>query len=183
MFDNVGEKIKVLAKTIYIISVILFIIGGLVTAIIIGRAVENFFAGFGVFIGIAGVGFLISWVGSFFVYGYGELISDVSYARLSIKETKDEIAQLKQDINQTISDKTNTKETPEAGSKPVKKPEEKNTLHKTLEYAAKYTTDDGMKTYLSRAKKELSEEECAKIDELLKQPDTIRTEIDKFLKV
>lgn len=59
--------------------------------------------------------------------------------------------------------------------------EKKDPLWNTLEYAAKYTTDDGMKAYLNRAKKELSEEDRAKLDELLKQPDTIRSEIQKML--
>ena len=65
MFRNIGGKIKGLAKVIFIISVI----------------AAGFFAGFGIFILVAGVGFLVSWIGSFFMYGLGQLIEDTEINR------------------------------------------------------------------------------------------------------
>ena len=68
MFDNVGGKIKSLAKTIFIIETIIFIIGGLVmlsdggdTAMIYGVITII-------------VGPLTAWVSSWLLYGFGELI-------------------------------------------------------------------------------------------------------------
>lgn len=68
MFDNIGGKIKGLAKAIFIIATIIFIIAGLVmlsdggdTAMITGIVTII-------------VGPLAAWVSSWLLYGFGELI-------------------------------------------------------------------------------------------------------------
>ena len=67
MFDNIGEKIKILAKVIAVLG----IIASVVLGIYYMTAGREFF-GFGLMIAI--VGSLVSWVSSFFAYGFGELI-------------------------------------------------------------------------------------------------------------
>lgn len=66
MFDDIGGKIKGLAKVITIIGIVASCICGLVMLV----ESENFL--FGVL--VAGLGSLGSWVGSFLLYGFGELI-------------------------------------------------------------------------------------------------------------
>lgn len=65
LFENIGEKIKNTVK--------FFAIFGMVISILLG--VDIIFEGF-IFIGIIVtlLGFLISWMGSWLLYGYGELI-------------------------------------------------------------------------------------------------------------
>ena len=65
MFENVGNKIKILAKTITIIGIIGSIIGGISL-----MASELILEGLLVIVG----GSLFSWVGSFVLYGFGHLI-------------------------------------------------------------------------------------------------------------
>ena len=103
MFKNIGGKIKTLAKVLFIISVIVFALSAAVAAIYVGRmtayscggyayhsssrnGVAGFFAGLGTFIVGAGVGFLISWIGSFFMYGLGQLIEDTEINRKTNQE-------------------------------------------------------------------------------------------------
>lgn len=64
MFFNIGNKIKVLAMVTTIIGIIFSIIFGIIIMI------ENFFLGL-ISMLICGVS---SWVGSFMIYGFGELI-------------------------------------------------------------------------------------------------------------
>lgn len=77
MFDNIGGKTKTLAKVLCWIG----IIASLVFAIVLWS--QNSYRnptvalGFGVLIG----GALSSWIGSFFVYGFGELIDETTMNR------------------------------------------------------------------------------------------------------
>ena len=64
MFDNIGEKIKTLAKVLCWV--------GIGLSVIIGINAMDYSASSGVL--IIFIGSLISWVSSFFSYGFGELI-------------------------------------------------------------------------------------------------------------
>ena len=68
MFDNIGGKIKVLAKIICFGGIILSPIIG----IIMLASGGDISGGVGLMVIIGGC--LGSWIGSFFVYGFGELI-------------------------------------------------------------------------------------------------------------
>lgn len=70
MFDDIGGKIKGLAKVITIIGIIASCICGLVTLV----ESENLLVG----VLVAGLGSLGSWVGSFLLYGFGELIDQTA---------------------------------------------------------------------------------------------------------
>ena len=69
MFDEVGGKIKVLAKVICVIGIIASVITGVVF-----MTRSHAAALLGLVIMVAGS--LCSWVGTFFIYGFGQLIEN-----------------------------------------------------------------------------------------------------------
>ena len=81
MFDNIGGKIKFLAQ----ISTIIGIIGYLILGLIICNTDEDF-----ILIGvlIIFIGAILSWVSSFLLYGFGELIENSSVLVKHIKSQK-----------------------------------------------------------------------------------------------
>ena len=66
MFDNAGQKIKAAAEAFCWIGIILSIILGLMSVN------KNVIVGFIIII----IGVLSSWVGSFLLYGFGELVDN-----------------------------------------------------------------------------------------------------------
>lgn len=83
MFNNIGKKIKTLAVVLFIIMLIGVFVFGLLVMIYGTSAIPGanrrdlFFANSAsVLVGIViwCFGFLLSWIGSFFLYGFGELI-------------------------------------------------------------------------------------------------------------
>lgn len=79
MFDNVGSKIKGLASFFCWGGIIASIIGGI---ILIGLDEDLIFAGIAVIV----IGSLLSWISSFVLYGFGELV--VNSAIIAGKEGK-----------------------------------------------------------------------------------------------
>lgn len=76
MYENIGGKIKTLAKVICWIEIIACVVGGIVLCCI-GADSRG-----GEILVLSGVALMIlgplfSWVGSFLLYGYGDLISRV----------------------------------------------------------------------------------------------------------
>ena len=69
MFDNIGGKIKTLAKVVCWIGIIACIITGIV---LMATNDDLVLAG----ILTAVVGSLLSWVGSFILYGFGQLVEN-----------------------------------------------------------------------------------------------------------
>ncbi len=76
MFNNIGKKIKSLAKVICYLGIIASCISGIVVMVIMMEADDEIGAiiGFVALVVIAGVGSLSAWIGSFFMYGFGELV-------------------------------------------------------------------------------------------------------------
>ena len=78
MFDNIGGKIKALAKVVCFLGIAGSVIAGLVAMAQAGEvskysddvATATAFSGFLIMV----IGSLLSWIGSFFTYGFGELI-------------------------------------------------------------------------------------------------------------
>ena len=94
MFDNIGAKIMKLAKVLCWIGIILSVISGI--TIIAGGAnlSRSAYGSYGtvtsgnaVLVGILTIvfGCLISWIGSFFTYGFGQLIENTDYIRENTK--------------------------------------------------------------------------------------------------
>lgn len=73
MFKNIGGKIKGLAKVICIVGIAISIVVG-IGMICSGYNGAMVGMGFAVMI----VGSLVSWIGSFFAYGFGELIENTT---------------------------------------------------------------------------------------------------------
>lgn len=79
MFENIGNKIKVLAKVICILGMVASFISGISVLISVARlasygADEYVPLGLLFFIIIVAVGSLISWIGCFKLYAFGELV-------------------------------------------------------------------------------------------------------------
>ena len=74
MFDNIGGKIKTLAQVVCWIGIITSIIYGIV---LMGTDDDLIFLGFIVMV----VGALLSWVSSFTLFGFGEIIEDTKLIR------------------------------------------------------------------------------------------------------
>lgn len=78
MYENIGGKIKTLAKVICWIGIIACVVGGIVLCCI--GADDSYYGGW--ILVLSGVALMLlgpffSWVGSFMLYGYGDLISRV----------------------------------------------------------------------------------------------------------
>ena len=73
MFKNIGGKIKGLAKVICIVGIAISVVAGIG---MIGSGYNNAMVGMGLAVMI--VGSLVSWIGSFFAYGFGELIENTT---------------------------------------------------------------------------------------------------------
>ena len=86
MFNNIGKKIKTLAKVLCWIGIILSVITGI--AIMAGGGNYSYLSmngmqisvdsGAAVVVGILTIllGVLISWIGSFVLYGFGQLVDN-----------------------------------------------------------------------------------------------------------
>ncbi len=87
MYSNIGGKIKVLAKIICIIGIIVSVISGL--GIIIVSSI-SYNPGLSVFGGLLVIvlGVLFSWLSTFFIYGFGELIEKVTEIESEIRNQK-----------------------------------------------------------------------------------------------
>jgi hypothetical protein len=84
MFDNIGGKIKGLAKLVCWLG----IIGSGICGIVFEGATRS--NGGGLVIAI--VGAVISWIGSFFIYGFGQLVenSDIIAEKIENLENLEE---------------------------------------------------------------------------------------------
>ena len=74
MYKNIGHKIKNLAQVIFVLEALATVIWGLSIA-----SSDNGRAPFGLFIAIAGP--LVSFISSWFVYGFGEIIETLQKIR------------------------------------------------------------------------------------------------------
>ncbi|HRX14067.1 MAG TPA: hypothetical protein P5087_03525 [Eubacteriales bacterium] len=76
MFENIGGKIKTLAIIICWVGIVVSVIAAIViiSLSIVNHITRDIYLGVGILI----AGPLVSWIGSFFVYGFGELIEKVS---------------------------------------------------------------------------------------------------------
>lgn len=106
MFKNIGKKIKGLVKVIFWIYFISFILSGLgvvIMAIVSGAAVSEgnpaviALCAVGGLIGgaiVAGIGFLIAWIGSFFLYAYGQIADNTDKMAASTERLEAGVADL-----------------------------------------------------------------------------------------
>lgn len=90
MFNNIGKKIKTLAKVICWLGIIGSIITGIVLiAVGLDDLSSRYSSDEGVIMIVAGlltmvVGSIISWVGSFKLYGFGDVVDNVQAIRYRV---------------------------------------------------------------------------------------------------
>ena len=98
MWDDIGGKIKGLAKIIALLGIISSIIGGFVF-FNIARKMSYSGIYFGIGLATMFIGSLLSWIASWFMYGFGELIEKTS----EIEILKNYIINNRENINENIS--------------------------------------------------------------------------------
>ena len=94
MFNNIGGKLKELAKIVFVLGVIASV--SFAIALFTGDLAKDFGQGekliFGLIVIVAGI--VASWVSTWFIYGFGEIIdklTDIEYnTRKESKETESE---------------------------------------------------------------------------------------------
>ena len=99
MFDNIGSKIKTLAKVCCVIEIIGCVIGG-ITCISIDEAL----AGIGIALILGGS--LLSYVGSFALYGFGQLVDN---SDIIAERYKQEIIRKKKSVDKERKSKIASK--------------------------------------------------------------------------
>ena len=109
MFNNIGRKIKTLAKVLCWLGIIASVISGIVmvlTGVAFNRAsvvrgysatVDSELGGAAAVVGgivMMVVGSLVSWIGSFCMYGFGQLVenSDIR-TRVALQQSKKELSE------------------------------------------------------------------------------------------
>ena len=88
MFDDIGGKIQGLAKVICWIGIIASVITGIA---MITSATNRYYTNQGLLwtgIAVMILGSLLSWVGSFTLYGFGELVENSSVIRYELQSRK-----------------------------------------------------------------------------------------------
>jgi len=88
MFDNIGSKIKKLAIIIAICGFVISILYGIITIILAPPAFLS-----GLF--IIAIGCVSSWLGSFFTYGFGELVENSAIMAGKTTEEKNKKVEIK----------------------------------------------------------------------------------------
>ncbi len=87
MFDNIGKKIQTMAKVMTVIGMIIsFIIGFFVWDAFQAGTVGWAVLGCLFSLLCTGFGCLISWIGSFFIYGFGQLIENSDHTIKQLRE-------------------------------------------------------------------------------------------------
>lgn len=85
MFENIGNKIKSVAKAICILFIIYFVIIGLIQ-----MTHHAFWGGLITMVG----GSLIAWLSTLTLYGFGELIEDTKAIKLSLSKTENSLKEV-----------------------------------------------------------------------------------------
>lgn len=100
MFDNIGGKIKGVSVLITIIGIIASVVGGILIVAMIPAA-------WGFALLAIAVGSLVSWVGSFLLYGFGELIYRVTAIEKRMLQMSTTILAQEPEKKQTASEEQN----------------------------------------------------------------------------
>ena len=171
LYENIGGKIKNLAKWIFIVEAI----GAIITGLVFLFTDEDFIL-YGLLIMILGP--IVAWVGSWILYAFGELV-DTAYinknnttkitgllTQIAAREKQKEVKYSKREAEAVVVSvaKEYAKENNDQGDafETDKKPApvvaiqsaqaefatKEKTLAEKLAYALKYSTDDGMIRYL-----------------------------------
>jgi len=142
MFDNIGGKIKGLAVVICILGIAASVLGGI--ALISANSRYNPTATAGWIVLIAGS--LGSWIGSFTLYGFGELIEKTCENNEALLWMKAEMLEIKQSIHSKNAPET-TENSKSVGESPAKiAPEQKHTAAPVSTPIASVASDEAIFT-------------------------------------
>lgn len=96
-YENIGEKIKELAKIIFAVEAILLVISGIYLMFVEGGSIL-----YGLLVTI--VGPILAWISSWLLYGFGQLIENSDI----LVENSDIIAECNHYLATNCDDKQNT---------------------------------------------------------------------------
>ena len=102
MYDEIGKKIKMLAKVIFIVLAIAISILGIVCAGMMGKG------GF-LCILLAAVGVLLAWVSGFILYGFGELVDRISNIDKKLNENKTKVVSNSENVVENVQSEKDEK--------------------------------------------------------------------------
>lgn len=123
MFDNIGGKIKNLAMVVAWVGIIGFVVAG-ISMMALDAAVVGLF--------VAGFGALFSWVGSFALYGFGELIENSKVIAYNLEKMNTHKSPNAKSVKQVKSMPTNgSKQTNTATGQRVSEIEESSETEET----------------------------------------------------
>lgn len=104
MFDNIGDKIKSIAKTLFLIEVVLLVVFFIFRFFEIDGIDEFFALVVGIVLGIGG-----AYLGVVFLYGFGELVENSSIVAYALTDEEEEEDEDDEDEKNTYN-KSNTNE-------------------------------------------------------------------------
>ena len=187
MFECPGDKIKAVAKILFVSGCILFLILG----IIILSSNEDLWI---ISILLWVFGALFSYISALLVYGFGELITNSEIAPRDTgiavgKAIAAENVKTKVSAPVVIPAASHKPVSAPAASekKPVKeeaviRPERTAELHSHLGYALQYQTEEGMIRYLNSVRERLTQEDQQALFSILAAPEgRLRMTIDHYL--
>ncbi len=113
LFSDIGKKIKRLALVTAVFGVLFFIIGGVILLACLTELPGN--ADFVDFVGIficmvVIVGCFLSFIGSYFIYGFGELIDQTIQIRAQLSKKEQAIAEKKRVLTELYNNNLITQE-------------------------------------------------------------------------
>lgn len=113
MFENIGGKIKGLAKFICWVGIVICVIAGIIMFIQAGEAYYSADRTVLIITGLAIiiVGSLMSWIGSFLLYGFGELVDNSSKIRQELSELPSIVERSKPSVEVHYQSSDNKKST------------------------------------------------------------------------
>ena len=180
-FDNIGSKIKNLAKYSCWITILLIWIAASISFIVL---VSDSWTAYLWWIPLvsAVVGPFLVWIGSWAMYAFGEFVEDIHAMRVKERTTAE--VKAKQEAEARIKREAEEKARREAETTAKREDEKKamqiiqkkeKTLSEKLEYALMFQTDDGMVNYLKGLQDEA-------VQDILKSPQhLIREQIKNLL--
>lgn len=192
LYKNIGGKIKLWAKIIFIVGAITFIIVG--TIMVVGDMIDGNDFSEGLY--VLAVGPAVAWIATWILYAFGELVEKTC----KNEENTRDIVELLTRTNVLLTTKNPPEKQPVAPPKPAQKEEkpvvakepvkkekilftrqtetkkqEEMTLAEKIAYALEYQTDEGMVKYL----KTIDDERIAAIASTSK--DQRREQLKKLL--
>lgn len=100
LFDNIGRKIKMIAKVLFWLGAAASVIGGIVCCFVIVDWdyiwVEDVLLGILGFVGVSCIGTLTSWLSATGVYAFGSFVADTAENKATLRRIEKQMKQVNQ---------------------------------------------------------------------------------------